>query len=103
MNTFSKLLQFCKSLLSTSNNYEQEIDVIIEAIGGLDNILEPGACATRLRLTLRKTSLVDKKRLTDSGAFGVVILDEQHIQIIYGVKANSYSQIIEERMKNKEG
>lgn len=103
MNTFSNLIQFCKSLLSTSNNYEQEVDMIIEAIGGLDNILEPGACATRLRLTLHKTSLVDKKCLTANGAFGVVILDEQHIQIIYGVKANSYSQLIEERMKNKEG
>ncbi|MGR5095997.1 glucose PTS transporter subunit EIIB [Vibrio maritimus] len=101
MLIFSNLSKICKSLFSTSNNYEQEVDVIIAAIGGLDNILEPGACATRLRLTLKKTSLVDEKILKANGAFGVVILDEQHIQIIYGVKVNSYSQLIEERINKK--
>lgn len=98
---FRKIIQTIKRLGSTNNNYEQEVTEIIDAIGGLDNILEPGACATRLRLTLRQTALIDKKRLTDGGAFGVVILDEQHVQIIYGVKANSYSQIIEERLQTR--
>ncbi|KGY09828.1 PTS transporter subunit EIIB [Vibrio sinaloensis] len=98
---FRKIIQTIKRLGSTNNNYEQEVTEIVDAIGGLDNILEPGACATRLRLTLKQTALIDKKRLTDSGAFGVVILDEQHVQIIYGVKANSYSQIIEERLQTR--
>lgn len=100
---FRKIIQTIKRLGSTNNNYEQEVTEIVDAIGGLDNVLEPGACATRLRLTLKQTALIDKKRLTDSGVFGVVIIDEQHVQIIYGVKANSYSQIIEERLQTRKG
>ncbi|WP_162064044.1 glucose PTS transporter subunit EIIB [Vibrio taketomensis] len=86
-----------KALTQVNPNLEQDVDTVIEAIGGLNNLEETGACATRLRLTLKDTSIVDQKVLKNHGAHGVVILDEHHIQIIYGVKANSYSQEMEER------
>ncbi|WP_162048051.1 glucose PTS transporter subunit EIIB [Vibrio taketomensis] len=86
-----------KALTRVNPNLEQDVDTVIEAIGGLNNLVETGACATRLRLTLKDTSIVDQKALKNHGAHGVVILDEHHIQIIYGVKANSYSQEMEER------
>ncbi|NMV05965.1 PTS glucose transporter subunit IIB, partial [Vibrio parahaemolyticus] len=41
---------------------------------------------------------IDKNALKNHGAHGVVILDDRHIQIIYGLKANTYSQIMEERI-----
>ncbi|MBE3785162.1 PTS transporter subunit EIIB, partial [Vibrio parahaemolyticus] len=40
------------SALWPNPNVEQDVDTIIAAIGGLDNVVETGACATRLRLTL---------------------------------------------------
>lgn len=86
-----------KALTRVNPNLEQDVDTVIEAIGGLNNLVETGACATRLRLTLKDASIVDQKALKNHGAHGVVILDEHHIQIIYGVKANSYSQEMEER------
>ncbi len=86
-----------KALTQVNPNLEQDVDTVMEAIGGLDNLVETGACATRLRLTLKNTSFVDQKALKNHGAHGVVILDEHHVQIIYGVKANTYSQEMEER------
>ncbi|HAV1508205.1 TPA: glucose PTS transporter subunit EIIB [Vibrio parahaemolyticus] len=95
---FQALKRVFSFLTQTNPNVEQDVDTIIAAIGGLDNVVETGACATRLRLTLRSTAVVDKEALKEHGAHGVVVLDERHIQIIYGLKANTYSQIMEERM-----
>ncbi|EHJ9989112.1 TPA: PTS glucose/sucrose transporter subunit IIB [Vibrio parahaemolyticus] len=95
---FQALKRVFSFLTQTNPNVEQDVDTIIAAIGGLDNVVETGACATRLRLTLRSTAVVDKEALKNHGAHGVVVLDERHIQIIYGLKANTYSQIMEERM-----
>ncbi|EIV1637657.1 TPA: PTS glucose/sucrose transporter subunit IIB [Vibrio parahaemolyticus] len=95
---FQALKRVFSFLTQTNPNVEQDVDTIIAAIGGLDNVVETGACATRLRLTLRSIAVVDKEALKKHGAHGVVVLDERHIQIIYGLKANTYSQIMEERM-----
>ncbi|HAS6970633.1 glucose PTS transporter subunit EIIB [Vibrio parahaemolyticus] len=95
---FQALKRVFSFLTQTNPNVEQDVDTIIAAIGGLDNVVETGACATRLRLTLRSTAVVDKEALKKHGAHGVAVLDERHIQIIYGLKANTYSQIMEERM-----
>ncbi len=86
-----------KMMKNVNPNLEQDVDTNIDAIGGIDNLVETGACATRLRLTLKDTAIVNQKALKEHGAHGVVIIDERHIQIIYGVKANTYSQEMEER------
>jgi glucose-like phosphotransferase system IIB component len=86
-----------KSLTQVNPHLKQDVDTVIKAIGGLNNLVETGACATRLRLTLKDTSIVDHKALKHHGAYGVVVLDDHYIQIIYGVKANTYSQEMEER------
>ncbi|YCO00963.1 glucose PTS transporter subunit EIIB [Vibrio sp. VNB-15] len=91
------LSRLFKMLTQVNPNLEQDVDTVIQAIGGLDNLVETGACATRLRLTLKDTAIVDKNALKQHGAHGVVTIDERHIQIIYGVKANTYSQEMEER------
>lgn len=92
---FKRILKF---LTQVNPNMDQDVDTIIAAIGGIENVVETGACATRLRLTLKSTAIVDQKALKQHGAHGVVVLDDKHIQIIYGLKANSYSQLMEERM-----
>ncbi|PQJ42538.1 PTS glucose transporter subunit IIB [Vibrio campbellii] len=87
-----------KMLTQVNPNLVQDVDTIINAIGGMENLLETaGACATRLRLTLKDNAIVNQKALKAHGSHGVVVIDERHIQIIYDVKANTYSQEMEER------
>jgi glucose-like phosphotransferase system IIB component len=98
---FQGVKRILKFLTQVNPNMDQDVDIILAAIGGIENVVETGACATRLRLTLHSTSIVDKEALKQHGAHGVVVLDERHIQIIYGLKANTYSQILEERMPSQ--
>ncbi len=94
------LKRILKFLTQVNPNVDQDVDTILNAIGGIENVVETGACATRLRLTLNSTAIVDQKALKAHGAHGVVVLDERHIQIIYGVKANTYSQLMEEQLRH---
>ncbi len=92
------LIQIFKSLTKVNENLSQEVDDILLAIGGLENITDAGACATRLRLTLFDAEIVDTAALKKNGAIEVVPVDKNHIQIIYGMKANSYYQLIDQRL-----
>ena len=56
---------------------------ILRGVGGVTNLGDIDCCATRLRLTLRDTSLVDQAVLKSTGASGVVVKGNG-IQVIYG-------------------
>ena len=58
---------------------------IIQAIGGRENIQATDCCATRLRLTLADTALVDEAACKKAGALAVVIPDKNACQLIIGV------------------
>ena len=56
---------------------------ILQGVGGVDNLTDIDCCATRLRLTLKDTSLVNEALLKSTGASGVVVKGNG-IQVIYG-------------------
>ncbi len=65
--------------------------VIVEGLGGADNILNVDACFTRLRVKVKDKALVmdDKDWKEKTGANGVVRVNDG-VQIIYGTKADIY-------------
>lgn len=65
LNALSRVF---KMLTQVNPNLEQDVDTIINAIGGMENLVETGACATRLRLTLKDTAIVNQKALKEHGA-----------------------------------
>ena len=69
--------------------------VIIEGLGGADNILNVDACFTRLRVKVKDKALVmsDNDWKTKTGANGVVSVSDG-VQVIYGAKADVYKNNI---------
>lgn len=57
--------------------------LILDGLGGADNISDVDCCATRLRVTVEKPELVSDDLLKKSGAAGV-IKKGKGIQVIYG-------------------
>lgn len=70
---------------------------IINALGGADNLLEVDCCATRLRITVRQATLVDKTALKASGAQAVLIRGSG-VQVIYGPHVTIIRNEIEEAL-----
>ncbi|MGL9723434.1 N-acetylglucosamine-specific PTS transporter subunit IIBC [Sodalis sp. (in: enterobacteria)] len=59
----------------------------ISAIGGSDNLTGIDACITRLRLSVKDSSLVNDAVAKNLGAQGVIRLNKESLQIIVGTRA----------------
>lgn len=70
---------------SQNENIPELATAYIQAIGGKDNIIEIDNCITRLRLTVKDSSIADATAMKALGAAGVVPLGRGGLQVIIGV------------------
>lgn len=75
------------------------IPMIIEGLGGKDNILTLDNCATRLRVELKDFSFVDEKTLKQAGAKGMMKAGKTGVQVIIGLKVQSVADAAREYLK----
>lgn len=68
--------------------------LILEALGGKENIKNIEACITRLRLTLSNDRQIDTVALKHLGAAGVIRLGGGNVQVVFG----TYSELIREEI-----
>ncbi len=61
--------------------------LVLSALGGKENIETVEACITRLRVTVKDTSIVKDAELKKLGASGVLKVGKNGVQAIYGAKA----------------
>ncbi|MEG0136119.1 MAG: maltose/glucose-specific PTS transporter subunit IIBC [Cetobacterium sp.] len=60
--------------------------IMLEALGGKDNIVTLDNCITRLRLVVKDANLVDTDAVKAAGAVNVVKLNDTNVQVIIGTK-----------------
>lgn len=69
---------------------------VLKALGDAKNIENIDACITRLRLNLHDSSLVDKKRLKNLGASGVMDAGGGNVQVIFGTESDQLKEEIKD-------
>ncbi|HHX62962.1 MAG TPA: PTS transporter subunit EIIB [Epulopiscium sp.] len=67
----------------------------LEKLGGADNLEDIDCCITRLRLTVKDSSIIQDSEMKALGALGVMRLSEKNVHIIIGTSAD----LIAEEMK----
>lgn len=75
--------------------FDPKSGMILQGVGGLDNVVIIDCCATRLRLTLNDGSKVNENVLKFTGARGVVKKGNA-IQVIYGTQVTVIKSDFEE-------
>lgn len=76
-------------------NEEVPADIIVEALGGPENIERVDNCFTRLRVMLKEPGKVDESRLkNETGATGVVSKGN-NVQVVYGLQVNSVRKAVD--------
>lgn len=75
----------------------QRAQMILDGLGGKENISDLDCCATRLRVTVKDTSKVSDADLKRTGASGV-IKKGNGVQVIYGPKVTVIKSQIEDIM-----
>jgi len=74
-------------------------ELIVEALGGAENIKNLDSCATRLRVTVADPSAVSEAGLKKAGALGVIKKGEG-VQVIYGPRVTVIKSEVEEWLGN---
>lgn len=89
-----------KSAKNTADSPAQQGDeglagVIVNALGGAENIQSVTNCYTRLRLTIEEPEKVDEAVLKNqTGASGVIIKDK-NVQVVYGLQVTNIRKSVD--------
>ena len=73
--------------------------LIVEGLGGADNLSDVDCCATRLRCTVKDVALVKQDVLKASGASGVIYKGDG-VQVVYGPKVAVIKAKLEDYLEN---
>ncbi len=69
-----------------NDDYTTMAQIILEGVGGKDNLTSIDHCITRLRLEVKDRLLVDEKKIKASGAAGVIRPGKTSVQVVIGPK-----------------
>lgn len=82
---------------SEASGSAQTSQLILDGLGGKDNVVSVDCCATRLRVTVKDIEKVSDATLKASGAAGV-IKSGSGVQVIYGPRVSVIKSELEEYM-----
>ncbi|GAA4653622.1 PTS transporter subunit EIIC [Anaerocolumna aminovalerica] len=72
--------------------------VIVEALGGADNIVKVDNCYTRLRVVLKNTDLVKEEVLKNETEANGVVIKGENVQVVYGLKVNGVRKAVDSEL-----
>ena len=75
-----------KSVVLANNDFTQVAAIILEGLGGKENVASLDNCITRLRLEVKDYALVDEKKIKSAGVAGVIRPSKTSVQVIVGTK-----------------
>jgi len=85
--------------LSNATGYSLATGVL-DALGGKENLGNLDACITRLRVSVKKIEVVDKNKLKQLGAAGIMVVGD-NLQIIFGPKSDQLKTQIKDIIDGK--
>lgn len=79
-------------------DFHIEINKLIQYLGGLDNIIDSQINLSRLKVTLKDTSIVNKEGIQKLGAKGIVEIDNE-LKIILGPNSKQLKKYMSDLKK----
>ena len=78
-----------------NNDYTEVARVVLEGLGGKENVTSLDNCITRLRMEIKDYTKVDEKKIKSAGVAGVIRPSKTSVQVIVGTKV----QFVADEMK----
>ena len=75
-----------KNLTLSNNNYTEVARIILEGLGGKENVTSVDNCITRLRLEIKDYTLVDEAKIKSAGVAGVIRPGKNAVQVVVGTQ-----------------
>jgi len=75
-----------KAVVLDTSDYGAVAAILIEGLGGKDNITSLDYCATRVRCEVKDYLAVDEKKIKSAGIAGIVRPSKTSVQVVVGTK-----------------
>ncbi|UFH65683.1 N-acetylglucosamine-specific PTS transporter subunit IIBC [Clostridium cadaveris] len=82
-----------------NNNFKEVAQVILEGLGGKDNIVSIDNCITRLRLEVKDSTIINDKKIKTTGAAGIIKPSKTSAQVIVGTQVQFVAEALSELVK----
>ena len=79
-----------------NNDFTEMARVILDGLGGAENLQSFDYCATRIRAVVNDYVLVDEKKIKNAGIPGIIRPSEHNVQVVVGTKV----QFVYDELKN---
>lgn len=73
-----------ESTLLNNKEYDKVAEMVIQGLGGKENIKHVENCVSRLRIDVKDQQKLDMNLLKESGALGTFIPSSNHIHVVFG-------------------
>lgn len=84
-----------KKVVLTNNDFSSVAKIVLEGLGGKENVSSLDNCITRLRLEVKDYTKVDEKKIKSAGIAGIIRPSKNAVQVIVGTKV----QFVADEMK----
>lgn len=81
-----------------ADKYARKANIILEGLGGKENIETLDYCTTRLRINVRDKAVIDEARIKSSGIHGIVHPGKTNIQVIVGTEVEHVAEAMKKNM-----
>ena len=75
-----------KKVVLSNDNFTEVAAIILEGLGGKENVTSIDNCITRLRLEVKDQALVNEAKIKSAGISGVIRPGKTSVQVIVGTK-----------------
>ena len=75
-----------KSAVLANDDFTEVAKIVLEGVGGKENVTSIDNCITRLRLEIKDYTKVDEKKIKSAGVAGVIRPGKNSVQVIVGTK-----------------
>ncbi|ADK87057.1 glucose-specific PTS IICBA transporter [Mycoplasmoides pneumoniae] len=100
----SKAAAKAEGVSGVAENFTQtqiEAGILLQAYGGKENIVELGACITKLRVTVKNPELVKEEPIKELGAAGVMRTTPTFFVAVFGTRAAVYKSAMQDIIQGK--
>ena len=87
------------SQLLKEKKYKEISEIVIEGLGGKNNILNVENCVSRLRVDVGNPELINQDRIRESGCLGIFLPSEKHIHVVFGPHVEFVKHAVDDTLK----
>ncbi|MDR1363154.1 MAG: N-acetylglucosamine-specific PTS transporter subunit IIBC [Spirochaetaceae bacterium] len=87
------------AVIKGNKDFAQVASVILEGLGGKENVVSLEYCATRLRLEIKNPEVINDKKIKSAGVAGIIHPSKNTIQVIVGTKVQFVADEMDKLLK----